>query len=95
MSTITSDYTWDDDMDKSDSSSISIYLSPSQRPSNNLYLQPGDIAAIAKQAHRPVVKVHLPPFWPTRPAAWFGAAEAAFGPLSASASLAALLSGGS
>jgi hypothetical protein len=59
--------------------SVSSYLTPSPPPSLNPFLAPGEvIAVVAEPAHRPAERVHLPPFWPTRPAAWFGAAEAAF-----------------
>jgi len=57
-----------DDMEPEDPAGSS-YRSPSPPPR---------VAAIAEPPHRPAERVHLPPFWPTRPAAWFGAADAAF-----------------
>jgi len=58
-----------DDIEPEDPADASSYRSPSPPPR---------VAAIAEPPHRPAERVHLPPFWPTRPAAWFGAADAAF-----------------
>jgi hypothetical protein len=58
-----------DDMEPEDPVDSSSYRSPSPPPR---------VAAIVEPPHRPAERVHLPPFWPTRPAAWFGAADAAF-----------------
>jgi len=74
--TVYSSATLEEDLERLSTSS---YLTPSPPPSLNPFLAPGEvIAVVAEPAHRPAERVHLPPFWPTRPAAWFGAAEAAF-----------------
>ena len=52
--------------------------SSSDSSSTNLFLNPGEVIAPVQEAHKPGVSVHLPPFWPAHPAAWFGAPEAAF-----------------
>jgi hypothetical protein len=75
-------------MSNSGSSSSSSYRSSlagddiePEDPADSSYRSPSPpprVAAIAEPPHRPAERVHLPPFWPTRPAAWFGAADAAF-----------------
>ena len=74
--TVYSSATLEEDLE---SHSVFSHLTPSLPPSLNPFLAPGEvIAVVTEPAHRPAERVHLPPFWPTRPAAWFGAAEAAF-----------------
>jgi len=67
------DYTWT--TEEFDNISLTSFA---PRVSMNPFLAPGEVAVIQDTGHKPAVSVHLPPFWPTRPAAWFGAAEAAF-----------------
>ena len=79
-----SSYDWT--LDEFDNLSIASYLSPGRgpsalpvlHPSGNPFLAPGDVTAIVEPPQFPTERFHLLPFWPTWPAALFGAADVAF-----------------